>query len=134
MKKNFRSYEELKKEMHGLNMDIKTDNEIMIELFDKFNKSNSNDEKLSILKDIEFYVHQVIFGLFIYECFDLDAYSSLFDIFKYDNGLLLFDLYGFDMIANELNKTEDLAFRIEAFAVFGSAIQRFSFNQFLSIS
>jgi hypothetical protein len=29
------------------------------------------------------------------------------------------------MIAKELNKTEDLALRIEAFAVFGSAIQRF---------
>jgi len=62
-------------------MDIKTDNEIMIELFDRFNKSDSNEEKLTILKDIEFYVHQVIFVFYISEGFDLEKKISLINVF-----------------------------------------------------
>lgn len=47
--------------MEELNLNVKTDYEIMKELISKLNQTEKLDktEKLSILKDLEFYVHQV---------------------------------------------------------------------------
>lgn len=72
LRKKFRSYDKLKEEMENLNLNIKTDYEILKELTSKLNQSGSQLEraqKLNILKDLEFYVHQVNLSL-IFKFFD----------------------------------------------------------------
>jgi hypothetical protein len=50
----------LKEEMSELNLTMKTDYETMRELIDKFKQTETNRaDKLTILKDLEYYVHQV---------------------------------------------------------------------------
>lgn len=58
-KNKFKSYEKIKEEMADLNLNIKTDYEILRELIAKLNEELEKPEKLTILKDLEFYVHQV---------------------------------------------------------------------------
>ena len=50
--------------MDSLNLNMKTDFEILNELIAKYNNTNELSEKLDILNDIEYYVHQVILILF----------------------------------------------------------------------
>lgn len=60
VKKKFRGYEELKKEFHDMNADIKTDGEIITELMDKLKKQDTpRDNLLTALTDLEYYLHQV---------------------------------------------------------------------------
>jgi hypothetical protein len=61
IRKAFKSIDELKKDMNDLNLDMKTDYEIIKGLLEKFNQSHtlSREEKADILKDLEYYVHQV---------------------------------------------------------------------------
>lgn len=64
VRKRFRSYDELKKKFQELNLNIKTDLELLNELILKFRESKlkedeSEDEKLTILTDLEYMVHQV---------------------------------------------------------------------------
>ena len=60
MKKKFKSYEELKKEFEDINMDIKTDAEIIEGLLEKMKHPNTpRDDLLTILTDLEYYLHQV---------------------------------------------------------------------------
>ncbi len=54
-----RGYEEIKKEMKNLNMLITTETDLMRELIDKYVLSVQKEEKIKILKDLEYYVHQV---------------------------------------------------------------------------
>ena len=50
IKNKFRSYEELKKDFEGLNLTVKTDSEIMKDLFIKYNRSDvSKQEKIDTL-------------------------------------------------------------------------------------
>jgi hypothetical protein len=102
IKSKFRSYEELKKDFQDINMSIKTDSEIMNELMSKYNQTegSSLDEKIIILKDFEYYVHQ------------------------YDNGLLFCDIGGFKLLMEELNSTNtDLNIKINSLLTLGSAMQ-----------
>ena len=46
--------------MDSLNLNMKTDFEILNELIVKYNNTSELSEKLDILNDIEYYVHQVI--------------------------------------------------------------------------
>ncbi|KAJ9578268.1 hypothetical protein L9F63_005489, partial [Diploptera punctata] len=57
VKKNFRPYETLKKELEELELNIQTDLELMNELLAKF-KSGDDEEKLNSLTDLEYLVHQ----------------------------------------------------------------------------
>lgn len=101
IRKKFKSYSELKKELEDLNLNVQTDFEIIKNLLEKF-KNSSRDEKITILKDLEFYVHQV------------------------DNGLLLCDLGGFDLLLTELNSTilnQDSEYAQLLVIVLGSAVQ-----------
>ncbi len=66
----FRSYEKLKEELSSLNMDIKTDGELMQNLIDQFNKSDNRDDKLNALFELEDLVHKVF-----YTCFNVSTAS-----------------------------------------------------------
>lgn len=101
VRKKFKSYDELKKELNDINFNVQTDFEIIKSLIEKFKNSNRID-KITILNDLEYYVHQ------------------------FDNGLLLCDLGGFELILSELNSTllqEDTDYAQNLIIVIGSAIQ-----------
>ena len=52
--------DELKEDMDALNMGMKTDTEIIRELVDLYkNETTSEEQKVVILSDLEYYVHQV---------------------------------------------------------------------------
>ena len=52
--------DELKEDMDALNMGMKTDVEIIHELVDLYkNETTSEEQKIVILSDLEYYVHQV---------------------------------------------------------------------------
>jgi hypothetical protein len=55
----FRGYEEIKKEMKNLNMLVTTETDLMRELIGKYLVTVQKEEKIQILKDLEYYVHQV---------------------------------------------------------------------------
>ncbi|XP_008417956.2 LOW QUALITY PROTEIN: nucleotide exchange factor SIL1 [Poecilia reticulata] len=56
----FRPLDELKKDMAELDLLVETDVQIMRRLLDQFNSSNSTaEQKLSILQELEYLVHQV---------------------------------------------------------------------------
>ncbi|XP_026287417.1 nucleotide exchange factor SIL1 [Frankliniella occidentalis] len=63
VKKKFRSYEDLKEEFGSLNLTVKTDMEILGDLVGKakdiFNTSNDEEDIVTILKDLEYLVHQI---------------------------------------------------------------------------
>ena len=61
IRNKYKSYEKIKEEMEELNLNVKTDYEIMKDLIFKLNSSEKFDrsEKMAVLKDLEFYVHQV---------------------------------------------------------------------------
>ncbi|CAF1098294.1 unnamed protein product [Brachionus calyciflorus] len=101
VRKKFRSYDELKQELNQMDLNVQTDFEIIKSLIEKYAKSD-RDDKITILKDLEFYVHQ------------------------FDNGLLLCDLGGFDTILKELNQTllnDDSELGQNLLLVLGSALQ-----------
>jgi len=59
--KKFRSIDEIRKEFEGLNVDMKTDLEILDETLQRYRHSDdlSPSERLAILSDLEYYLHQV---------------------------------------------------------------------------
>ena len=60
IKNKFRPIEELRKEMEELNLDVKTDFEILDGLHSDYMKEDlSLEERLRLLSDMEYYVHQV---------------------------------------------------------------------------
>ncbi|KAK3918624.1 Nucleotide exchange factor SIL1 [Frankliniella fusca] len=62
-KEKFRSYEELKKEFGSLNLTVKTDMEILNDLVskgkDNLRVGKDEEEMVTILKDLEYLVHQI---------------------------------------------------------------------------
>lgn len=67
IRQKFRSIDELKKDFDKMNMNMKTDVEILIGLFKEYNSSTIETErKVTLLMDIEYYVHQVWFTLRYY--------------------------------------------------------------------
>ncbi|XP_045189299.2 nucleotide exchange factor SIL1-like [Mercenaria mercenaria] len=98
VKKKFKSYEELKKDFHDMNMDIKTDGEIIEELIGRLKeKELRRDNLLTTLTDLEYYLHQI------------------------DNAILFKDWGGIPYILKILNNTQDEELQIEAAMVLGSA-------------
>ena len=59
IRKKFRPYDQLKKDFESVNMKIETDQEIIINLIDKLNKTSDNVNRKIILMDLEYYLHQV---------------------------------------------------------------------------
>lgn len=67
VKRKFRSYEELKKDMEDLKMNVKTDSEVLHELMSKFQDIQSQKpvylyeqiDMINMLKDLEYLLHQV---------------------------------------------------------------------------
>ncbi|XP_030841956.1 nucleotide exchange factor SIL1 [Strongylocentrotus purpuratus] len=98
VKQRYRSIEELKKELAELEVDIKTDYEIMTKLFEEYRADQTPETRKLILQDLEFYVHKV------------------------DNGVDLARLGGWDIIISALNSTEE-DISSEAAHVLGSAVQ-----------
>ncbi|CAF1186659.1 unnamed protein product [Rotaria sordida] len=100
IRKQFRSYEELKKDFESINMKIQTDQEILINLIDQLNKTDNNDNRKTILTDLEYYLHQ------------------------YDNAILFSDLNGLDLLIDLLNSTNTNAeIRSLVNLVLGAAFQ-----------
>lgn len=98
VKKKFKSYDELKKEFHNMNMDIKTDGEVIEEMIDKLKDKDINrDNLLTVLTDLEYYLHQI------------------------DNGVLFKDWGGIPLILKILNQTNDEELQQAAALVLGSA-------------
>ncbi|XP_076372663.1 sil1 nucleotide exchange factor isoform X1 [Tachypleus tridentatus] len=93
----FRSIETLKEEFAALNINMKTDTEILIELLDRYKKAN-NREKLGILQDLEYLVHQ---------------YDVAQDFVK---------LGGLQLVSPDLNITDEKVRELVVFTI-GSAMQ-----------
>jgi nucleotide exchange factor SIL1 len=58
VRKSFRSYETLKKEFEALQLTVKTDMELLNELLTRFKACGDDQERLNILTDLEYLVHQ----------------------------------------------------------------------------
>lgn len=56
--KNWRSIDQIKKEFNDLSIKMTTDSENVKELLERYKKSNENDEKVVILRDLEYILHQ----------------------------------------------------------------------------
>jgi len=64
VKSKFRSYDDLKKDFSAMNMDIETDAEIVTGLVKKLqDKATPRDRLLTVLKDLEYYLHQVSYRI-----------------------------------------------------------------------
>ncbi|CAH8640091.1 unnamed protein product [Schistosoma guineensis] len=58
--RRFRSYDELKKDFQKINVNVKTDPEIITEIMTEIKQDNSSDERLAILlEDLSYYLHQI---------------------------------------------------------------------------
>lgn len=56
----FRSYDELKKDFQKINMNVKTDSEIINDIMAEIKQDNSSDERLAVLlEDLSYYLHQI---------------------------------------------------------------------------
>lgn len=64
MKTRFRPYDQLKKDFESMNMKIQTDYEILKDLINRLVKSENDEDRTTILTDLEFYLHQVRFPLY----------------------------------------------------------------------
>lgn len=97
IRSKFRNIDELKKEFAKVNLAIKTDSEMLMELMKEYPKVN-NEKKIIILKDIEYLVHQ------------------------YDAAQMFIKLKGLELILPDLNSTNS---KLRAYVAFtlGSAMQ-----------
>ncbi|XP_032410438.1 nucleotide exchange factor SIL1 [Xiphophorus hellerii] len=94
----FRPLDELKKEMADLDLLVETDVQIMRRLLDQFNSSNSTmEQRLSILQELEYLVHQV------------------------DNAQTLCAMGGLSFVLQGLNSS-DVRFQENSALVLGSAV------------
>ena len=58
--KKFRSIDEIREDFKKLNMDMKTDLEVLNSIFEQYKKKDlRTEDRVSLLKDLEYYVHQV---------------------------------------------------------------------------
>ncbi len=55
----FRPYDELKKDFESMNMKVQTDHEILTNLINQLKASNNDEDRKTILTDLEYYLHQV---------------------------------------------------------------------------
>lgn len=93
----FRPLEELKQDMAQLDLLVETDVQILRRLLDQFNSTRSTDDRLHILHELEYMVHQV------------------------DNAQTLCSMGGLDFIMDGLNSSDSRLQESSAF-VLGSAL------------
>ena len=104
VKKQFKSYDEIKKDLEKLNIDVVTEAEALTELLEKHNdlmsrKEIDEEEILTILEDLEYWVH------------------------RYDNANVFVQINGFrDVIYKNLNST-NREIRRETLKLLGSSMQ-----------
>lgn len=80
VKKKYKSYEELKKDLEGLQMDIKTDRETILELTSMLNSSSlDTTERVDVMETLLDYLHQI------------------------DNAILFCDIGGMKLVIQSLN-------------------------------
>jgi nucleotide exchange factor SIL1 len=101
VKARYRDIDQLKKDFDAINLNIKSNSDIMIELFEQLkNSSLSKEDKITVLNEIEYHVH------------------------FFDNGVLLCDIGAFWHILNDLNSTKtDLDVMVKSVVVLGAAVQ-----------
>ncbi|CAF1145651.1 unnamed protein product [Adineta ricciae] len=81
VKAKYRPYDELKKDFEQMNMKVQTDHELLTDLLKQLNATNNNENRKTILTDLEFYLHQ------------------------YDNAILFSDMHGLELLIQLLNST-----------------------------
>ncbi|CAF3698496.1 unnamed protein product [Rotaria socialis] len=82
VKRKFRPYDELKKDLESMNMKIETDHEILTKLIKQLGKTDNEENRKTILTDLEFYLHQ------------------------YDNAIVFGDMHGLELLIQLLNTTD----------------------------
>ena len=55
---NLRTLDELKRDFKAMEMDIKTDYEVMVGLFESYASAATDEERSNVVENLEFYVHQ----------------------------------------------------------------------------
>ncbi|XP_052773855.1 nucleotide exchange factor SIL1-like [Mya arenaria] len=99
VKMKFRSYKELQADFKAMNMDIQTDGEILTGLVERLiHPETPHDDLIAILKDFEYYLHQI------------------------DNGVMFMDLGGWPYLLKLLNRTNDEEIQIETALVLGASM------------
>lgn len=110
IKKKFRSYSELKKELESLNLNVSTDSEIMKTLFEEFQEYKDSvasenleqskiEDILEILENIEYLIHHV------------------------DNAKVFADMNGMSFIISPCLNVSDTKIKVEALKILGAAVQ-----------
>ncbi|UJR31461.1 hypothetical protein I4U23_018951 [Adineta vaga] len=82
VKAKFRAYNELKKDFDEMNIKVQTDLEILTDLLKKLNTTNNNEDRKTILTDLEYYLHQ------------------------YDNAILFADMHGLELLLQLFNSAD----------------------------
>ncbi|CAH1780538.1 unnamed protein product [Owenia fusiformis] len=99
IKNKFKSYEELRKDLDAMNINVQTDNEIIEELVRRYNNSEvSTKEKIEILTDLEYHLHQI------------------------DNAQVFSDMGGLRLLIASVNHT-DVELQTHAAVTLGAAVQ-----------
>jgi len=94
----FRTMEELKDVLGDVELNMETDVEILTKLINQFKLSKSDEDKLTIIEDLEYYVHQ------------------------YDNALLFVDQGGLkDIVSPSLNSTSAALRKMACMLLSGAA-------------
>ncbi|PWA32495.1 hypothetical protein CCH79_00016670, partial [Gambusia affinis] len=112
----FRPLDELKKDMADLDLLVETDVQIMRRLLDQFNSSSSTlEQRLSILQELEYMVHQVARHIphELTECYHVNLHV--------DNAQTLCAMGGLSFILQGLNSS-DVRFQENSALVLGSAV------------
>lgn len=98
-REKFRSYKELKKDFDELNLTMETDFEIISRLMEQYSKAATDDDRITILEDLEYLVHQL------------------------DNAVNFVDMGGLkQIVVTAINSTSD-SVKQNALHLLGSAVQ-----------
>ncbi|KAK7074106.1 nucleotide exchange factor sil1 [Halocaridina rubra] len=98
-KNKFRSYEELKRDFDEMNLTVETDSEILIRLIQHYKSAGSDEERITLLEDLEYLVHQ------------------------FDNAISFVDLGGLEYIVKPALNSSSTDIKQEALHLLGSAVQ-----------
>ncbi|XP_068203995.1 nucleotide exchange factor SIL1 [Palaemon carinicauda] len=98
-KKKFRSYEDLKKDFSEINLVMETDSEILTKVISQYQTSDSDDQKATLLEDLEYLVHQ------------------------FDNAITFADMGGLESIVKPALNSSSSTVKQGALHLLGSAVQ-----------
>ncbi|XP_056455833.1 nucleotide exchange factor SIL1 isoform X1 [Gadus chalcogrammus] len=105
----FRSIEDLRKDLATLNLLVETDFQVIKRLLDQLNRTSSTEQRLQILLELEYLVHQVV------------AKTRLVQKLEVDNAQTLCSMGGLQLLLGGLNSSD---FRLQDRSAFvlGSAL------------